>query len=197
MTLNQHQFLWLASAFEGGLVLIAYLLGTWLSIDPLEHLKPDLNALVLGLMGTLPLYGLFILTHRLDIFQDIRRFLVDKLGGLLAGCSGIGLLYLGLLAGVTEEILFRGLLQPWLEQNWGWLGGLIFSNMIFALLHWITPLYALLAGLCGVYLGLMLDIGPERNLLTPILVHALYDFLAFIAVAQMWRQQHGSPDRQA
>jgi len=119
MTLNQHQFLWLATVFEGGLVLIAYLLGTWLSIDPLEHLKPDLNALVLGLMGTLPLYGLFILSHRLDIAQDIRRFLVDKLGGLLAGCSGIGLLYLGLLAGVTEEILFRGLLQPWLEQGLG------------------------------------------------------------------------------
>ena len=196
MTLNHQQFLWLATVFEGGLVLIAYLLGAWLSIDPLEHLTPDLNAIVLGLMGTLPLYALFTLTHRSAIAGDIRKFLVDKLGGLLAGCSGRGLLYLGLLAGVTEEILFRGLLQPWLEQDWGWLGGLVFSNMIFALLHWITPLYALLAGLCGVYLGLMLDVGPERNLLTPILVHALYDFLAFIAVAEMWRQQQGRADHE-
>ncbi len=192
MTLSRHQFLWLATAFEGSLVLIAYFLGHWLLIDPLGHFHLNLNAIILGLIGCLPLYGLFVLSYRLEVARDIRNFLIEKLGGLLAGCTGFELLYLGLLAGVTEEILFRGLLQPWLEQDWGWLGGLIFSNMIFALLHWITPLYALLAGICGVYLGLTLDIGPERNLLTPILVHALYDFLAFMYLKNTVLSRHAS-----
>lgn len=185
MTLSRYQFLWLATVFEGGLVVIAYLLGNWLSIDPLEHFTLDLDAVSRGLLAVLPLYGLFILTQRWELTRSIREFLVERLGGLLAACRGVELYYLALLAGVTEEILFRGLLQPWLEQDWGWLGGLIFSNMIFALLHWITPLYALLAGLSGVYLGLTLDMSGERNLLTPIVVHAVYDLLAFKSVVFM------------
>lgn len=188
MTLTKNGLLWLATGFEGGLVGIAYLLGHWLSIDPLASLKPDLMAAFLGVAGSLPLYGLFLISYRWEATHAVRQILIEKMGALLAACSLVELLYLGMLAGVTEEILFRGLLQPWLEQHWGWTGGLIFSNLVFALLHWITPLYAFLAGICGLYLGFMLDLGPERNLLCPILVHALYDFLAFIAVAQSWRQ---------
>ena len=169
MPLNRVQFLWLATLFEGGLVVIALALGHWLSIDPFESLKLDHVATMIGLLGCLPLYGLFLVSEHLSATKDIRE------------------LYLGFLAGTTEEILFRGLLQPLLERDWGSFGGLIFSNLLFALLHWITPTYALLAGLSGLYLGLSLDLGGERNLLTPLLIHALYDLLAFIAVAGAYR----------
>ena len=43
-----------------------------------------------------------------------------------------------------------------------------------------------MAGLAGLYLGLALDIGGERNLVPPILIHALYDFLAFMVVARSY-----------
>lgn len=187
MPLNRAQFLWLATLFEGALVVIALALGQWLSIDPFESLKLDHVAAIIGLLGCLPLYGLFLASEHLAATRDIRELLIERLGGLLAACSLQELIYLGFLAGTTEEILFRGLLQPWLERDWGVFGGLIFSNLIFALLHWITPTYALLAGLSGLYLGLSLDIGGERNLLTPLLIHALYDLLAFIAVAEAYR----------
>ncbi len=187
MPLNRVQFLWLATLFEGALVVIAIALGQWLLIDPFEYLKPDHVAVIIGLLGCLPLYGLFLASDYLAATRDIRELLIDRLGGLLAACSLQELIYLGFLAGTTEEILFRGLLQPWLERDWGPFGGLIFSNLLFALLHWITPTYALLAGLSGLYLGLSLDIGGERNLLTPILIHALYDLLAFVAVARAYR----------
>ena len=97
---------------------------------------------------------------------------------------------MALQAGISEEILFRGFLQPWFERNWGWAGGLVFSNLVFALVHWITPMYALLAGLTGVYLGLALDFGEERNVLIPTLIHALYDSCAFLAVAETYRRRH-------
>lgn len=58
---------------------------------------------------------------------------------------------------------------------------------MFALVHWISPLYALLAGLTGIYLGFALDVGGERNLLVPILIHSLYDIVAFLAVAASYR----------
>lgn len=181
--------MWLATLFEGGLAVVAFALGALFAIDPVASLAPTLEATVLGILGSLPLYMLFLLSERMGATREIRRLLIDKLGPLLALCNVAELAYLGLWAGLTEEILFRGFLQPWLEQRWGWLGGLVFSNLIFALVHWITPVYALLAGLCGLYLGLMLDMGAERNLLSPILIHGLYDCLAFIAVAQAWREQ--------
>ena len=88
-------------------------------------------------------------------------------------------------------MLFRGLLQPLAESRWGWAGGIAASNLLFALAHCVTPLYALLAGLTGLYLGLALDFGGERSLLTPMSLHALYDFLAFMAVARSYRAEHG------
>ena len=173
--------------------MIAFVIGALVDIDPLASLKLDLSAVVWGVLGTLPMYFAFTLTYDLPALREIKALLRDRLGPLLAACPWPALLYLGVLAGVTEEILFRGCLQPWLEKDWGWLGGLVFSNLIFALVHWITPLYALLAGLSGLYLGLALDAGDERNLLTPLLIHTLYDFLAFSVVAHTYRQRPVRP----
>lgn len=188
-TLTRAQFLWLATLFEGSLGLTAFMAGAASDIDPLLTLQVNLPGAIVGLLGTLPLYAAFLQSQHFDRLREVREFLTDKLGGILAVCRWHELLYVGLLAGVTEELLFRGFLQPWLEQHWGWLGGLVFSNLIFALVHWISPLYGLLAGICGLYLGLMLDVGGERNLLIPILIHSLYDFLAFMVVAEAWRSQ--------
>jgi membrane protease YdiL (CAAX protease family) len=97
------------------------------------------------------------------------------------------LLILAAIAGVSEELLFRGVIQPWIETSWGISAGLILSNIVFGLVHAVTPLYAVLAALVGVYLGLSLDYGGERNLLTPIIIHGFYDFLAFVALMRAYR----------
>lgn len=184
------RFLLLATAFEGILLLAAFLLGWVLSIDPLDAWSPGLSATAWGVAGIAPLYAVFLLGYRHPHrgMRVIREFLIDRLGPLLAGCRVLDLLYLAMLAGVAEEFLFRGVLQPWLERDWGFLGGLIFSNLIFALAHWVTPLYGLLAGVTGAYLGLSLDVAGERNLAIPTIIHAGYDFLAFLAVARSYRQ---------
>ncbi|HUL13350.1 MAG TPA: CPBP family intramembrane glutamic endopeptidase [Methylococcaceae bacterium] len=189
--LNRSDFLRLATLFEGGLVVVAYVIGWFADVDPLAHLTVNPAAFVWGVAGTVPLYLMFVISYRLPVgeLRDIRRFLIDKFGPFLTACRWRDLIYLGLLAGITEEVLFRGALQPWLEAKGGWAAGLIGSNLLFALAHWITPVYALLAGLTGVYLGLALDVGGERNLTVPILIHALYDILAFMAVARTYREE--------
>lgn len=186
-----NQFLKIATWFEGALILVAYGIGWAVSINPLAHLSLSATGLFWGIVGTLPLYLLFALSYNLpwSSMRAVRNFLVEKLGPFLSRYRWHELLYLGFLAGISEEILFRGLLQSWFEQNWGWIGGIVFSNLVFALVHWVTPLYALLAGLTGVYLGVAFDFGGERNLVVPILIHAIYDFLAFIAVAQTYRRE--------
>ena len=55
-----------------------------------------------------------------------------------------GLLF-GLLAGIPEEILFRGAIQP--------VTGLIVAAVIFGVLHAITPTYMLYAVIAGFVLG--------------------------------------------
>jgi uncharacterized protein len=183
----------LATVFEGGLLLAAYLLGWAIDVNPAADLVFNVAGVLWGVVGTVPLYLMFVVSSRVPAagFQAIRRLLVEKLGPLLDECGWPDLVYLGLLAGVTEEALFRGVLQPWIESGWGREAGLVVSNLLFALAHWITPVYALLAGLTGLFLGLSMDIGPERNLLVPILIHGIYDILAFFAVAEMYRKQMG------
>jgi membrane protease YdiL (CAAX protease family) len=184
-------FLRVATWFEGSLVVLAFFIG-WLSgLQPWAELKFDLAAIGYGVAATIPLYLLFLCSYRAPLRQleSIRDFLIDRMGPLLHGCGRVQLAYLAVLAGVTEETLFRGVLQPLLELHWGWSGGLIASNLLFALAHAITPLYAVLAGATGIYLGLSLDLTGERNLLVPMVIHALYDLLAFLVVARAYRRR--------
>ncbi|NJD08637.1 MAG: CPBP family intramembrane metalloprotease [Methylococcaceae bacterium] len=189
-TIDPSAFFRLATWFEGSLVVIAAIIGWLGGLSPWQDLTLDLPGLGLGLAGTLPLYLLFVVTYRAPLkpLQHIHDFLVERMGPLLDACGKPQLAYLALLAGFTEETLFRGVLQPLIELHWGWVGGLIVSNVMFALAHAITRTYALLAGITGIYLGLALDVSGERNLLIPMTVHALYDFLAFLAVAETYRR---------
>lgn len=189
---SRRVFLRVATYFEGSLAVLAFVIGWMVNANPAADLRFTLDAVVWGLAGTVPLYLLFQLAYRLPLgsLRQIKRFLLDRMGPLLDSCRWTELLYLGLLAGFTEEILFRGLLQPWFESRWGWGAGLLLSNLLFGAAHFITPLYALLAALTGVYLGYALDFGGERNLLNPIVIHAAYDFLAFMAVVRAYRLEN-------
>jgi len=186
-------FFRLATWFEGSLVLLAYIIAWFVGINPFASFSFDVQSIIYGLAGTIPLYMMFLVTFRSPnaALNNIREFLMNHMGPVLADSSLLELAYLAMLAGVTEETLFRGVLQPAIEMHWGWLAGLLISNFFFAAAHAITPLYALLAGLTGVYLGIALDITGTRNLVIPMAIHAIYDFLAFIAVASAFRREHG------
>lgn len=187
----RRHFLLVATGFEGGLLLLAFLLGSWLAVDPLEHWALDIPAVIWGILGIIPLYLVFLVGYSRPKggMREIRDFLLERLGPFLSACRMQDLAYLAVLAGVAEEFLFRGVLQPWFEHDWGRVGGLVISNLVFALAHWVTPLYGLLAGVTGAYLGLALDVGGDRNLAIPTIIHAGYDYLAFMAVVRSYRER--------
>lgn len=171
-----------AAAFEGSLIIVALLLGWLLATPPLETFFFDPVALALGVGATvLPLGLLWLcLKIRWGPLQEINHIIEELIVPLFRRCSWIELAVIALLAGVGEEMLFRGVIQAAVEQEVGgtygvWLG-LFISAMLFGLLHPITPVYAILAGMIGLYLGGLWLV--EGNLLTPITTHALYDFLA-------------------
>jgi uncharacterized protein len=179
-----------ACLFESALILVAVVLGWIAGINPFAALHFSEIAIFYGILGTVPLFLVFLALQQMtaDSVVSIRRLLLETLAPGMARCNWADLLVLAAIAGVSEEVLFRGFLQPWLEQAWGIQAGLIVSNIIFGLVHAITPLYAILAALVGIYLGWSLDYGGERNLLTPILIHGLYDFLAFLAIMKSYKQ---------
>jgi hypothetical protein len=178
-----------ACLFEASLILVALLLGWIAHINPFERLYFSTTHIAYGLVGTIPLFLMFLALHQIQdgSIADIRQFLLKTLGPSLHQYQWPHLLMLGAIAGLSEELLFRGVIQPWLESAWGVTAGLLASNLIFCMTHAVTPLYALLAAAVGVYLGLALDYGGSRNLLTPIIIHGLYDFLAFVALMRVYR----------
>ena len=178
-----------ACYFEASLILVAIVLG-WLSdINPFETLHFSELSIAYGIMGTAPLFLVYLGLERISIepVVKIRQLLLDTLGPGLIRYHWTDLLILAAIAGVSEEVVFRGVIQPWMESKWGITAALIGSNIVFGLSHALTPLYFILAGLVGIYLGLAMDYGADRNLLTPIIIHGLYDFLAFIALMRAYR----------
>jgi CAAX protease family protein len=192
------RFLFLAVVFEGSLVAVAFALGWLFRIDVLHRLQFTAIPAVVGLMGAIPPFALLLATERFQIpaLERIKKLLLETLGPPLRACRWYEIAVLALVAGIGEEFLFRGAVQPLIEKwtastGWGWLAGLILSNVIFGLLHFITPTYAVLAGLMGVYFGLLLDATGTSNLLAPILAHGLYDYLAFLVLIRAAKSAPG------
>ena len=107
-------------------------------------------------------------------------------GGLTMLELVLVLTVLAVLAGLCEEILFRGLVFQFLRPVHQGMAILV-CNLLFGLAHLITPLYAVLAALAGLYLTGLMVLAPDSNLLVPITAHAVYDFFAFLIVVRDFR----------
>jgi membrane protease YdiL (CAAX protease family) len=178
----QQNFAFTAAAFEGGLVAVAIVLGWLLQKPPLATLSFNLRDTILGVVATLPPLGIFWLSIKLPLrpFQKIVQILDETLVPMFRHCGWTQLAILATLAGVGEEMLFRGIVQAtaasWMGGHYGVIVGLLLAALLFGLLHYLTATYAIMAGLIALYLGgIWLAVG---NLLTPMVIHGLYDFLA-------------------
>jgi membrane protease YdiL (CAAX protease family) len=187
--MNSDDFYKKACYFEASLIVVAALLGWIANINPIEHLYFSEISLFYGIAGTVPLFLMFLAMERMQgqSVLNIRQFLLNTLGPNLSRYHWADLFMLAAIAGISEEVLFRGVIQPWIESAWGITAGLVVSNLIFGLVHSVTPLYAVLAAFVGLYLCLSMDYGDSRSLLTPIIIHSLYDFLAFVALMRVYR----------
>jgi membrane protease YdiL (CAAX protease family) len=110
---------------------------------------------------------------------------VEQLGALVSALSTSELALLAALAGISEEVLFRGVVQVALAGVLPEALALVAASVLFGLVHFATKTYAILAGVMGLYLGALFLI--QGNLLAPIITHALYDFIALIYVARRYR----------
>jgi membrane protease YdiL (CAAX protease family) len=178
----------LAVVFEGGLGLLACAIGWWCGYWPLQTFRLEGVDFFWGIVGTLPLFAglVWIDRHPIGPFAALKQVVQEILLPMFRGFRAWQLLIVAILAGAGEEILFRGLLQggvsAWLElyvaAHLATVIGLAVASLLFGLMHHITRMYATICVLVGLYLGGLWIL--TGNLLTAIIVHALYDFLALL-----------------
>jgi membrane protease YdiL (CAAX protease family) len=117
--------------------------------------------------------------------RNLVDLVTEQIGPLVARCSLLELGCLAAIAGISEEVLFRGVVQTglaaWLPAN----GALIVASAIFGMVHAASRVYALFATLMGLYLGVLFLL--QSSLIPPIIAHGLYDFVALNAVASRYR----------
>ncbi|MBQ17595.1 MAG: CPBP family intramembrane metalloprotease [Planctomycetaceae bacterium] len=203
---DRRSFLGMGLGIEAVALLIGLGLGWLVGIDPWSHCRWTIEAAGWGLLATGPLLLIFGLAYTVawPPFRRIRELLIRLLGQPLAACRWYELLLLAAMAGLCEEVLFRGVIQPWISAadaaaptSTRFLVALVASNLVFALLHSVTPTYAAVAGLIGCYLGLvgLVDILPatgpaagQGNLAVPVIAHGVYDFIGFLVIAAEGRK---------
>jgi membrane protease YdiL (CAAX protease family) len=179
LSLTRSQMLLTGVGSQVAILLFGVLLGWLLSVPWTGAVQITPSAIIWGIVLTLPMaaFVIAIVETSRGPFGQLRADF-GRVLQLFGNCTPLDLLILSLLAGVGEEILFRGVLQVYIA---GWAGpfaALGVASILFGFAHAISRVYTVFAALIGLYLGalyLWFD-----NLLVPMIVHGLYDFIALI-----------------
>ena len=155
----------------------AGLMLTGCAADFLSPPKPI--TLPAGLVLTVPmLASLYVVRFsRRKWLHDLWQMPRQLIGPAISRATMVELVMIAAMAGVGEELLFRGFLQTWLLER-GEVIGLIVPNVLFGLMHWVSPVYAAGTFLVGLYFSCILWFVPEVDLWSLMLAHGLYDLIA-------------------
>lgn len=96
------------------------------------------------------------------------------------------LVWLGVLPGMSEELLFRGVMLPAIGLNWF---GILISSLCFGVLHFFSPRYwgyVVWAVVVGGVLGVSAVL--TQNLLVPVVAHTVTNFLS--SLLWKYKQAH-------
>jgi membrane protease YdiL (CAAX protease family) len=166
-------------------VLVAVALGWLLQVAPFAALAWTWRGLAWGIVATAPLLlGLaWCLRTTLAPVARLVGVAEQRVAPLFAGSGPVALALVALFAGLGEESVFRGVIQPALATHLPMWAAIAATAVLFGLAHWVTPTYALLAGIVGAYLGWLLLV--SGNLLVPIVAHAMYDLVALTLLVRL------------
>ncbi len=172
----------MAVLVEGSLGILALALAWMFRVPLREQLPTDSPAwawaVSCGVLATLPMLFVFFLMLRSaqsDLVQ-LREQVQEMVGMLFPTGNLPQLALVAALAGVAEELLFRGVLQS-LAIRWTTpLMGLVVASLLFGLAHALSRVYFLFALAVGLYLGSLAIYYDD--VLAPMVAHGLYDFIA-------------------
>ncbi len=172
----------LAMLFETGLGFVGVLIAWAAGISLASQLTVSQDAVLRGLLASLPMIVLLVACYesRWDPLVNLRREVEKVVQEMFAGCRWYEFALVSIAAGIGEEVLFRGVLQPLVIQ-WTvpWIGVVVVA-LLFGLAHALTPTYFAAATVIGIYFG-WLALAYD-DLVAPIVAHAVYDFFALMFI---------------
>jgi hypothetical protein len=182
----------MAVVVEGGLALAALIIA-WIFRVSLRDMLPEpgvplVSAIVRGLLATLPMLVIFwlLVNSNWPMMRQLRvqvQWLIDE---MFPSRSIAQFAMVAILAGVGEELLFRGALQSILGSWTSPVIGLAITSLLFGLAHALSKLYFLFAVAVGAFLGWMT--WRYNDLVAPMVAHGVYDFLALAYLSRQKTQ---------
>jgi membrane protease YdiL (CAAX protease family) len=178
-----------AYAVEGGLGVVALFIAWPTGISLMDKLGFSARNVAWGCLGTLPMLVFWLVLTWcpwrpiVRIREVVRAFARE----LLLKASWLQVALLCALAGIGEELLFRGALQTLLARYTTEALGIVLAGVLFGAVHFVTPTYFVLAVTVGCYLGWLY--AATGSLAAPIVTHALYDFVALVVVLRSVRRE--------
>lgn len=184
-----------AVLMEGGLGVLAIGVGWLLGWDLLGLTSFQWRAVFWGVAGAAPM--LLLLLSCTEVawwpFSDVGRVVDELLRPLFAQTTVAEMALISVLAGIGEELFFRGLVQGgiagWIGEPYGPIAGLGAASLVFGLVHPINWAYVVLATAMGLVLGGIWIF--SGNLLAPMITHGLYDFLALVWLVKIDPRREG------
>jgi membrane protease YdiL (CAAX protease family) len=187
----------MAVVVEGGLALVA-VVAAWLFHVSLRELFPDdraslLSAIGRGLLATTPMLAAFwiLVNSSWPMLRQLGEQVEWLVGEMFPNGNLAQFATVAVLAGVGEELLFRGSLQTALAHWTTPAIGLVITSLLFGLAHALSKLYFLFAVVVGAFLGWMTL--RYNDLVAPIVAHGLYDFLALAYLSRSKIRQTDQP----
>lgn len=178
-----------AVVFEGSLALLGGVIAWFGSIPLMQLMWPDHVplALVWGALATVPLLAILAATLwcRWKPIARLRHLVTRMVKQIFGEAPLWQLAAVSLAAGFGEEVLFRGALQPLVAGYTSPTIGLCVVGVLFGLVHAASWTYFCMATGVGFYLG-GLTLWREE-ILSAIVVHALYDFIALWCLMRRWK----------
>lgn len=177
---QQYHTILTAVFIEGGLALLAFVIGYFIGFSPVRTLKWSFYDVFGGLAATVPMLVFYVFMDRIRMrsFRKIRRLVRIFVDMFMRKCSTFQIFLICALAGIGEELFFRGLLHDGIARGIGGTTGLVIgiliSSVFFGLGHLITPTYGVIAFFMSIYFSLLLVF--SGNILIPIIAHAMYDY---------------------
>lgn len=138
-------------------------------------------AIIWGLAGSLATYGVIMLLTRIPgLSRDSWQGQMEKLHRFACDYSWPVLISLSALAGVGEELLFRGALQGWLVWQLNDGVAIAAAAVLFGLVHYLSFAYFVIATALGLVLGTVYWL--TGSLLLVMVWHGVYDMIALYSL---------------
>lgn len=149
---------------------------------------PDANigwphAVSIGTLLAIVTFLLFSVIYRSGgkfaqaLLNDTRR-----VSGIFSGYSLVHLACVAALAGVGEELLFRGFLQTWLNNHLAITWAILVTSILFGLLHYLSHAYFVSVTLMSIAFSVAYYI--TDSLLMVMVWHGVYDFIALVVLVK-------------